>query len=157
MLSYEQILDLIEKLVETPLSEISIAQGEFSVSLKKENQGQAITQSLMGLPTPIYAQPAPMPASVTPPVPAVSPTASSNLIEVTSPMVGSFYSAASPDSPVFVEVGKKIKTGDTLCIIEAMKVMNELPAEISGTIEEICVKNSQTVEFGQVLFRVKPD
>ena len=78
-----------------------------------------------------------------------------NLVEIKSPMVGTFYKTPSPDAPAFVEVGKKINSGDTLCIIEAMKVMNELPAEINCIIEEICVESGAIVEFGQVLFRVK--
>ncbi|HEY9885875.1 MAG TPA: biotin/lipoyl-containing protein, partial [Vampirovibrionales bacterium] len=79
-----------------------------------------------------------------------------SLLEVTSPMVGTFYTAPSPESADFAPVGQKIAVGDVLCIVEAMKMMNELPSEIEGTIEEVCVKNGQTVEFGQVLFRVKP-
>ena len=70
-------------------------------------------------------------------------------------MVGTFYASSSPDSPPFVEIGQNIKIGDAVCIIEAMKMMNELPAEINGVIAEICVKNTDIVEYGQVLFRVK--
>jgi acetyl-CoA carboxylase biotin carboxyl carrier protein len=80
----------------------------------------------------------------------------SNLVEVTSPMVGTFYRSPSPDSPPFVEVGSKVTTGDTLCIIEAMKLMNELEAELDGTIREVLVQNGEPVEYGQVLFRVEP-
>ena len=78
------------------------------------------------------------------------------LIEVTSPMVGTFYRAPAPDAPAYVEVGKRVSPGDTLCIIEAMKLMNELLCEVSGTITEVCVENAQPVEYGQVLFRVDP-
>lgn len=160
MLSYDQILELIEKLVDTPLSEISISQGDFAVSLKKENQGQTISPTIIGASIPGYnyqnnIQAPPSPVATSAPVEVVP--VKSNLIDVTSPMVGTFYTASSPDSPVFVSNGQKIKNGDVLCIIEAMKVMNEFPAEISGTVEEICAKNGQTVEYGQVLFRVKPD
>ena len=73
---------------------------------------------------------------------------------VISPTVGVFYAAASPDSKPFVEVGDRVKKGDTLCIIEAMKLMNEIPAETDGIVEEICVENGQVVEFGQPLFRI---
>ncbi|MDJ0626225.1 MAG: acetyl-CoA carboxylase biotin carboxyl carrier protein [Candidatus Caenarcaniphilales bacterium] len=160
MLSYEQILELVDKLVETPLSEISISQGEFSLSLKKENQQDksSLTTSVIGAPMPTYGFPGPIPPP--PPSSTEQPTplkVDSGLIEVTSPMVGTFYIAPSPEASPFVEVGKTVKNGDVLCIIEAMKMMNELPSEISGTVEEICVKNSQTVEFGQLLFKIKPD
>jgi acetyl-CoA carboxylase biotin carboxyl carrier protein len=79
-----------------------------------------------------------------------------NLLEVTSPMVGTFYRAPAPDAPDYVEVGTRVKNGDTLCIIEAMKLMNEFECEIQGTVVELCVENAQPVEYGQVLFRVDP-
>ena len=81
---------------------------------------------------------------------------SDSLIEVTSPMVGTFYSAPTPDAPPYIEVGAEVKPGDGLCIIEAMKLMNELEAEVAGTIVEICVENAQPVEYGQVLFLMDP-
>jgi acetyl-CoA carboxylase biotin carboxyl carrier protein len=84
------------------------------------------------------------------------PPSTRELIEVTSPMVGTFYRAPAPDAPAYVETGKRVSPGDTLCIIEAMKLMNELVCEVSGTITEVCVENAQPVEFGQVLFRVDP-
>jgi len=79
-----------------------------------------------------------------------------HLVEITSPMVGTFYRAPAPDAPSYVEVGGRVVPGDTLCIIEAMKLMNEMECEISGTIREVCAENAQPVEFGQVLFRVEP-
>ena len=81
---------------------------------------------------------------------------SNNLIEVKSPMVGTFYLAPTPDAPSYVEIGAEVKPGDGLCIIEAMKLMNELESEVAGTIVEICVENAQPVEYGQVLFLVDP-
>jgi len=78
------------------------------------------------------------------------------LLEVTSPMVGTFYNAPAPDAPAYVEPGQRVSPGDTLCIIEAMKLMNELVCEVSGTITEVCVQNAQPVEYGQILFRVDP-
>ena len=71
-------------------------------------------------------------------------------------MVGTFYGAPAPDAPSYVDVGSTVNKGDTLCIIEAMKLMNELEAEVSGTVREICVENADPVEFGQVLFRIDP-
>ena len=78
-----------------------------------------------------------------------------NLVEITSPMVGTFYRAPTPDAPSYAEVGNRISQGDVLCIIEAMKLMNELESEVSGVIAEICVENAEPVEYGQVLFRVE--
>ena len=93
---------------------------------------------------------APRPAERTPVTPA------RELLEVTSPMVGTFYTAPAPDAPAYVSVGQRVSPGDTLCIIEAMKLMNELLSEVSGTVAEVCVQNAQPVEYGQVLFRVDP-
>ena len=78
-----------------------------------------------------------------------------NIVYVKSPLVGTFYRAPSPESPPFVEVGSKIKKGDVLCIVEAMKVMNEIKSEVEGTVKEILVKNATPVEFGQVLFVIE--
>ncbi|MCK5488851.1 MAG: acetyl-CoA carboxylase biotin carboxyl carrier protein [Gemmatimonadetes bacterium] len=80
----------------------------------------------------------------------------SGLVEVNSPMVGTFYLAPAPDAPPYVETGDRVEKGQTVCILEAMKLMNELEAEVSGTIREICVENAEPVEFGQVLFRIDP-
>ncbi|MBI4538341.1 MAG: acetyl-CoA carboxylase biotin carboxyl carrier protein [Gemmatimonadetes bacterium] len=78
------------------------------------------------------------------------------LVEVKSPMVGTFYRAPAPDAPPYVEVGSRVSQGDTLCVIEAMKLMNELESEAAGVIGEICADNAEPVEYGQVLFRIKP-
>lgn len=77
--------------------------------------------------------------------------------EVTSPMVGTFYRAPAPDAPAYVEVGDRVEEGQTLCILEAMKLMNELDSEVSGVVEEVCVENAEPVEYGDVLFRVDTD
>jgi acetyl-CoA carboxylase biotin carboxyl carrier protein len=80
----------------------------------------------------------------------------SALLEITSPMVGTFYRAPAPDAPPYVELGDRVAEGQTVCILEAMKLMNELEAEVAGTIREICVQNGDPVEYGQVLFRIEP-
>src|SRR5690606_2573624 len=79
------------------------------------------------------------------------------LIEVVAPIVGTFYSSPSPDAPAYVRVGERVKVGAVLCIIEAMKLMNEIEAEVAGTVREILVENDEPVEYGQVLFRIEPD
>ncbi len=78
------------------------------------------------------------------------------LLEITSPMVGTFYRAPAPDAPPYVEVGDRVTKGQTVCILEAMKLMNELECEVSGTVREICVENADPVEYGEVLFRIEP-
>jgi acetyl-CoA carboxylase biotin carboxyl carrier protein len=156
-------LDFLERLIkaldDSSVDSLEIERGGTRVRLAK-------TPPMSAAPVAMVA-PAPMMPALAPPVaspaageaPATTPEpvpASSNLLEVTSPMVGTFYLAPAPDAPSYAEVGAKVSPGDTLCIIEAMKLMNELECEISGTIAEICIEDAQPVEFGQVLFRVDP-
>ncbi|HWO57905.1 MAG TPA: acetyl-CoA carboxylase biotin carboxyl carrier protein, partial [bacterium] len=101
-------------------------------------------------PVAVAPAPAPVPAA---PAPVAPP---SHLVEIKSPMVGTFYRSPAPDAPAFVEPGKIVKVGDVLCIIEAMKLMNEIEAEQSGKIVKILVENAQPVEFGQPLFLIDP-
>jgi len=106
------------------------------------------------------------PVTVSAAAPSAMPTAptaaadveepDSGLAEIHSPMVGTFYRAPAPDAPPYVEPGDRVEKGQTVCILEAMKLMNELEAEVSGTVREICVENADPVEFGQVLFRIDP-
>jgi len=107
---------------------------------------------------PALAPPPVAPAALgTPAAPAAVPApAAPRLIEVKSPMVGTFYRAPEPGAEPYVKAGSRISTGQTLCIIEAMKIMNELEADVSGTIREVLIEDAQPVEFGQVLFRVEP-
>jgi acetyl-CoA carboxylase biotin carboxyl carrier protein len=106
------------------------------------------------------AAPQPMPQAATQPAPqaaaAPPPAPTSNLIDVRAPMVGTFYLASNPEAPPFVRVGDAIRPGQTLCILEAMKIMNEIEAEASGTLVEILIDNGQPVQFDQVLFRIEP-
>jgi acetyl-CoA carboxylase biotin carboxyl carrier protein len=99
---------------------------------------------------------APTPAAAAAPVEEAPAPPPSNLIEVKSPMVGTFYRAPAPDAPPYVEVGTRVSKGQTLCILEAMKLMNELECEVDGVIREILVENAEPVEYGQVLFRIEP-
>jgi len=86
--------------------------------------------------------------------PAAAPA--SNLVEIKSPMVGTFYRAPAPEAPAYAEVGSRVAKGQTLCILEAMKLMNELESDVAGTVREVCVENGEPVEYGQVLFRIEP-
>jgi acetyl-CoA carboxylase biotin carboxyl carrier protein len=100
-----------------------------------------------------HAAPAALPA----PAAVAAPVVDSRLSDIKSPMVGTFYRSSSPDTPSYVEVGSRVSKGQTLCILEAMKLMNELQAEIGGVIREVCVENAEPVEYGQVLFRIEPE
>jgi len=99
--------------------------------------------------------PAAAPAPTTPPTSGPGAEAPSDSVDVTSPFVGTFYRAPSPDAPSFVEVGSVVRAGQTLCIVEAMKLMNEIDAECSGTVTEVFAQTGKSVEFGQKLFRIK--
>jgi acetyl-CoA carboxylase biotin carboxyl carrier protein len=105
-----------------------------------------------------YAAPAPAMGSAeveAPTTPPASASAPSDSVDVTSPFVGTFYRSPSPDTPSFVEIGSVVRSGQTLCIVEAMKLMNEIDAECSGTVTEVFAQNGKSVEFGQKLFRIK--
>ena len=133
---------------------------------KMEKEGVKITRKTSGAPgSPQYistqplvqwSEPAAQPVAITDAAPA-SPAAApaSGGIEVKSPMVGTFYGSPSPESPAFISVGQEITPDTVVCIIEAMKVMNEVKAEVSGTVTEICAENGKPVQFGQALFRLK--
>lgn len=123
----------------------------FKITLKTadaEGATQIITQAA---PPPVAAA-APAPVAAAPNAPAKDV---SNLKEIKSPMVGTFYAAPSPDSPAFISVGQEITPDTVVCIVEAMKVMNEIKAEVAGTVAEICAENGKPVQFGQALFRIK--
>jgi len=144
LMDIEEIKRLIELMIDNDLSELDIADGETKVSLKR---GSGVVPAVAAGPAPAAAA---QPAAETAAEPA------EEFVEIKSPMVGTFYAAPSPDSEPCVSVGSAIGADAVVCIIEAMKVMNEIKAECSGTITEICVKNAQPVEFGQVLFKVAP-
>ena len=147
----KKLIDLVE---ESGIAEIEVTEGEEKVR---------ITRSLAA-PQPVYAAapavaaaPAPAAAAVAPVAAEGAPAAPARDLSKaqTSPMVGTFYRAPGPNAPVFVEVGQSVNAGDTLCIIEAMKLMNEIEAERSGVVKEILVENGQPVEFGEPLFIIE--
>jgi acetyl-CoA carboxylase biotin carboxyl carrier protein len=140
---------LIDLVAESDIAELEVTEGESKVRIVKSSATPA-NQLVMMQPQamqPQQAAAAPLPAASAAPVDA-APTGH----VVKSPMVGTFYRAASPGTPPFVEVGATVKEGDTLCIIEAMKLLNEIDADASGVIQQILVENGQPVEFGQPLF-----
>lgn len=157
MIDFDFIERLIRALDESTIDSLELERGGTRVRLAKTPPVSAAPVAMAApIPQAPAAPPAAPPAAGAPAPSAEPVKAASNLLDVTSPMVGTFYRAPAPDAPSYVEVGAKVAPGDTLCIIEAMKLMNELESEVKGTIAEICVENAQPVEFGQVLFRVNP-
>ena len=142
----EHLVGLMDK---HQLSEISLEEGDQRIRLRKGISATSMT----------FAAPAPAPvASVaTAPTPAAEPAKpKSNYHEIKSPMVGTYYSKPSPEKPDYVSVGSAVKADTVVCKLEAMKIFNDLTADVAGTIAEACVKNGQPVEFGTVLFRINP-
>ncbi len=146
-----KVKKLIELLDESGIAEIEISEGDDSVRISRYAQGAA----------PVVAAAAPMPAPAAAPAPAAPAAAATEAAPaepeedgyvVSAPMVGTYYAAPTPGAPNYVQVGDKISEGDVLCIIEAMKMMNQIEAEISGTVKSIRAQNGEPVEYGQPLF-----
>jgi len=153
----QKIKELIEIMKQNELAEVEIKHGDDKILLKRCQPQQP---TVTAVPT-AFAGPSPVtPAQAEPSAAEAKPSApqqQEDLVEIKSPLVGTFYVTPSPDSEPYVEVGSQVNTQTVVCIIEAMKVMNEIKAETDGTIAEILVTNGQAVEYGQVLFKVKPD
>jgi acetyl-CoA carboxylase biotin carboxyl carrier protein len=148
-----KIKTLIDLLEQSGISELEVKEGEESVRIAR-HPGGAVAPLIQYAPPPaaLPAAPAPAPAAA----PAAKPAAASRGHAVKSPMVGTFYRAPSPGAKPFVEVGQTVKQGQTLCIIEAMKMLNQIEADASGVITEALVENGQPVQFDQPLFMIEP-
>jgi acetyl-CoA carboxylase biotin carboxyl carrier protein len=146
-----KVKKLIELLEESGIAEIEITEGEESVRISRHGAAPPPAYAYAPPPqapsAPAYAEAAPAA-----PAPQAAPEAEEEGYTVTAPMVGTFYAASSPGSPPFVQVGDRVEQGDVLCIVEAMKMMNQIEAEVAGTIKSIRVQNGDPVEYGQVLF-----
>ena len=153
----ERMKELIEIMKENDLVEVEIKHGDDKIFLKR-CQPQSVQSQVTAVPMigPNMAAALAGAAATEPPAAKAKPQEDS-LVEIKSPIVGTFYSQPSPDSEPYVEIGSPVDPQMVICMIEAMKVMNEIKAETSGTIAEILVTNGQAVEYGQVLFKVKPD
>ncbi|MGI9626152.1 MAG: acetyl-CoA carboxylase biotin carboxyl carrier protein [Longimicrobiales bacterium] len=153
MIDKEFLESLIQMIDDSSLDNLEIERGGTRIRLSKSPDVSGVVTASAGVPV-APAPPPPAAAEGSAPAPAPA-AASSNLTDVTSPMVGTFYRAPSPDADPYTAVGDQVGEGDVLCIIEAMKLMNELESETSGRIAEVCVENGEPVEFGQVLFRIE--
>ncbi|MBC6426609.1 MAG: acetyl-CoA carboxylase biotin carboxyl carrier protein [Ekhidna sp.] len=152
----KEIQELISFLSESGLEEVNIETDNFKVSIKRSAKQQVIATQPIPAPTPVASHAMSAPAPQAAPSPKSEPAPADKLIEIKSPMIGTFYRSANPESPAFVEVGNKVNTGDAVCIIEAMKLFNEIESEVSGKIIKVLVDNAQPVEYDQPLFLVDP-
>ena len=151
-MNIKQIRELAQIAAENGLSAIEIAEGENRVRIERTAATPAAIPTVISMPSaaPVAAPAAPAPA----PAAEESNVDFNRTREIKSPMVGVFYAAPSPDRGPFVTVGSRVREGDTLCIIEAMKLMNEITAECDGEIVDVCAANGDVVEFGQTLFKI---
>ena len=150
---------LVELMKDYELAEVDLQQGDHRIRLKRGGE-PVVTAAVAATPAPQAPAAPAAPAAVasetaSPAAPAASDDANATFI--TSPMVGTFYASSSPDSPAFVNVGDQVGADTTVCILEAMKVFNEIPADCSGTIAACLVENGDAIEFGQKLFKLKPN
>lgn len=174
-MNYQEIQDLIKLVSRSSVNEVEIEKKDFKISIKTESkkkgkdgaqEGVANIMPIHAIPQMPQAMPAaPAPAPAAPAAPAPAPAAKggdkggeddSNYITVKSPMIGTFYRRPSPDKDIFVNVGDTVKPGDVVCIIEAMKLFNEIESEVSGTVVKVLVDDSTPVEYDQPLFLIDP-
>ena len=141
----ERIESLLKLMKEYGVAELGLEEDDGSVHL-----------NMVGSAPAVGAAPAPAPAAAEPSAATAAPSAASKGVAVESPMVGTFYTAPKPGAPPFVKVGDSVSVGHVLCIIEAMKLMNEIESEVAGTVVEVSVNNGDPVQFGQVLLRIEP-
>jgi len=162
----KELQDLIDFIAKSGLNKVNIETEEFKISVQREPSYKPVISS--AAPTPAPAAAAPVPAAL-PPAPALAqpsatapavteaaPTAGSNYQSLKAPMIGTFYRSSSPEAPVFVQVGDLVEKGQVICIIEAMKLFNEIEAEQAGRVVKIMVDNATPVEYDQPLFLIEP-
>jgi acetyl-CoA carboxylase biotin carboxyl carrier protein len=157
----KQVQELIKLVSKSSLSELTIEEGDFKITLKQKEDvvpqaylsAPVVTAPVAVAPAPVAAS-APAPVSATPAAPATEDT--SKYITIKSPMIGTFYRKPSPDKPLYVEVGDEIAPGKVVCIIEAMKLFNEIESEVKGRVVKVLVEDQSPVEYDQPLFLVDP-
>lgn len=153
-----EIRDLIDFIAQSGLNEVDIETKELKLHVKREPDQKVLKSSapvMAAAPLAVAAPVAAAPVAAAPK--AEKPAAGKNTVDIKSPMIGTFYRSSNPDSPPFVSVGDKVSKGQVVCIIEAMKLFNEIESEVSGTIVKATIENSSPVEYDQVLFVVEPD
>jgi len=148
----KEIQELIKFVAKSGVSEVSIDRKDFKITIKAQGNAPAVV-NMQAAPMPIVAAPV---AAAAPAPAAPVANENANLITIKSPMIGTFYRSASPDKPAFVNVGDKIGQGNVLCVIEAMKLFNEIESEVSGKIVKILIDDASPIEYDQPLFLVEP-
>lgn len=153
----KQIQDLVKMVNKSSISELTIEEKDIKITIRQK-EDKYVTAAPVALPQPVaVAAPAPaVSAPAVPSAPTESKPAGDNLITIKSPMIGTFYRRPGPDKPNFVEAGDEVKVGKVVCIIEAMKLFNEIESEVSGRIVKVLVEDSTPVEYDQPLFIVEP-
>ncbi len=158
----KELRDLIDFIAQSGLAEVNIETEEFKISVKRHSEAPVVQSSVPvpppPAPQPQVAVPNPAPQTQAPATeaPAAEPKSNKKLLEIKSPMIGTFYRAPNPDAEPFVKVGDIVKKGQVVCIIEAMKLFNEIESEVEGRIVEVLVENASPVEYDQPLFLVEP-
>ena len=155
MMTVDEIRELINLAAETGIAELEVQRGDDRVRIRRAGFASAPQETFITTGAPHAATSALPPATEAPREKPDKPVADPNLVLVKSPIVGTFYEGASPDAPPFVAVGERVQPGKVLCIIESMKLMNEIEAEHSGIIESRLVLNGQPVEYGEALFAIR--
>lgn len=167
-MNYKELTDLIKLINKTDLSEFKLKNKDVELSIRTRNFHKKETQVIQTSAAPMVpiAAPVAAPVAETPAAPAAAPAAAApaakaeesteGLLEIKSPIVGTFYRSSSPDKPPFAKVGDSVEKGATVCIVEAMKLFNEIESEVSGTIVKVMVEDAAPVEYDQVLFLVDP-
>lgn len=153
------IQDLVKIINKTNIAEISIEEADFKVTIKqKEDKVETVVAAPVAYAAPAVAAPAPAPAApAAAPAPATAPAApAANTVTIKSPMIGTFYRSSGPDKPAFVNIGDEVAPGKVVCIVEAMKLFNEIESEVKGKIVKVLVEDASPVEYDQPLFLVEP-
>ena len=156
----KEIQQLIKFVSQNSVDEVEINRKDFKLLIKKNpaqvTTAQAVSAAPVAASTPVVSAPAPAPVAASVPSIESSTDSNSNLIEIKSPMVGTFYRSSNPESPLFVNVGDEVSPGKVVCIIEAMKLFNEIESDVKGKIVKVLVDNASPVEYDQPLFLVEP-
>jgi acetyl-CoA carboxylase biotin carboxyl carrier protein len=160
-MNQRELKELIEFLVEKDITEFELERGDVKVRIRRGTPVASPAGPIVGVPAApagVQAQVSPAPVALPPPVPAApAPPQEDELYMVRSPIVGTYYESPSPGSPPFVKVGDTVEVGQVLCIVEAMKLMNEIEADAAGEIVKTLVKNGQPIEYNQELFAIRPE
>ena len=155
-MDFEQLKQILDLVREHELSEFEVEQDGLRLKIRKDASGAFVQVPVQHVHAPAAPAPAAPAAPAAAPAPAGNTEVDVELAVVKSPIVGTFYRSSEPGAPPFAEVGTAVKKGQVLCIIEAMKLMNEIESEVTGTVVEVLVDNGRAVEFGEALFRIRP-